>query len=101
VVEGRAVVVTDPGESDLDDGDILIAHTTDPSWVSLMFLSAGLVVDIGGLMSHAAVVARELGVPCIMNTGRGTSLIETGDIIRIDGGTGCVEILSRKASAVS
>lgn len=95
VVEGRAVVVGEPADTEIDGGDILIAHTTDPSWVSLMFLASGLVVDIGGMMSHAAVVARELGVPCVMNTARGTSALQTGDLIRVDGGAGTVEILQR------
>lgn len=95
VVEGRAVVVTDPGVAEIDDGDILIAHTTDPSWISLMFLSSALVVDIGGMMSHAAVVARELGIPCVMNTGAGTRAVNTGDLIRVDGADGTVEVLNR------
>lgn len=95
VVEGRAVVVDQPAEAEIDNGDVLVAHTTDPSWVSLMFLASGLVVDIGGMMSHAAVVARELGIPCVMNTGRGTTALKTGDMIRIDGAAGTVEILQR------
>jgi pyruvate,water dikinase len=95
VVEGRAVVVLDPGDVDIEDGDILVAHTTDPAWVSLMFLSRALVVDIGGMMSHAAVVARELDIPCVMNTGSGTQTIRTGDLLRVDGGSGTVEILDR------
>jgi pyruvate,water dikinase len=95
VVEGRAVVVDESADAEIDDGDILVAHTTDPSWVSLMFLARGLVVDIGGMMSHAAVVARELGIPCVMNTGRGTTALQTGDVIRIDGAAGTVEILQR------
>jgi pyruvate,water dikinase len=95
VVEGRAVVIDDPAEADVDDGDILIARTTDPSWVSLMFLSSALVVDIGGFMSHAAVVARELDIPCVMNTGSGTSVLRTGDRIRVDGAAGTVELLDR------
>ncbi len=99
VVEGRAVVVTDPADADIVDGDILIAHTTDPSWVSLMFLSAALVVDIGGLMSHAAVVARELGIPCVMNTKTGTGMLRTGDIVRVDGGAGTVHVLQSAPSA--
>jgi pyruvate,water dikinase len=96
IAQGRAVVVTDPAETEIADGDILIAHTTDPSWVSLMFLSAALVVDIGGVMSHAAVVARELGIPCVMNTGTGTSVLRTGDIIRVDGATGTITIIDRE-----
>ncbi|MBJ8344408.1 PEP-utilizing enzyme [Antrihabitans sp. YC2-6] len=94
-VVGRAVVVLDPGEAEIEDGDILIARTTDPAWVSLMFLSRALVVDIGGMMSHAAVVARELAIPCVMNTGNGTQVVRTGDTIRVDGSTGNVEILER------
>ena len=58
-----------------------------------MVVSAALVVDIGGMLSHAAVVARELGVPCVINTGRATSTIATGDLIRADGRAGTVEIL--------
>jgi pyruvate,water dikinase len=95
VAEGRAVVVLDPANAEIEPGDILIAHTTDPAWVSLMFLAGALVVDIGGMMSHAAVVARELGIPCVMNTGHGTTALRTGDLITVDGGAGTVEILER------
>jgi pyruvate,water dikinase len=95
VVEGRVRVVLDPSDVEIDDGDILVAHTTDPAWVSLMFLSGALVVDIGGLMSHAAVVARELAIPCVMNTGTGTTSLRDGDVVRVDGQTGTVEVLSR------
>ncbi|QZT59873.1 PEP-utilizing enzyme [Mycolicibacterium austroafricanum] len=101
IAEGRAVVVTDPADADIADGDILIAHTTDPAWVSLMFLSAALVVDIGGLMSHAAVVARELGIPCVMNTKTGTAALHTGDIVRVDGGAGTVELITPSDSTTS
>ncbi|WP_216902315.1 PEP-utilizing enzyme [Nocardia alni] len=93
IVEGRAVVVVDPADAELETGDILVAHTTDPSWVSLMFLSKALVVDIGGPLSHAAVVARELGIPCVMNTENGTRVIRSGATIRVDGATGRVEII--------
>ena len=60
-----------------------------------MFLSAGLVADIGGIMSHTAVVARELGMPCVVNTKHATRLLRTGDRIRVDGTGGRIEILSR------
>ena len=100
VARGRAVVVLDPASAEIEQGDILIAHTTDPAWVSLMFLAGALVVDIGGLMSHAAVVARELGIPCVMNTSCGTTALRTGDVIRVDGGTGTVEILERTETRV-
>jgi pyruvate,water dikinase len=93
VVEGRARVVADPAFDDVEPDEILIAATTDPSWSSIMFISAALVVDIGGALSHAAVVARELGIPCVVNTGDGSRVLRTGDLIRVDGGTGSVEIL--------
>jgi pyruvate,water dikinase len=93
VVEGRARVVLDPGFDDVEPDEILIAPTTDPSWASIMFISAALVVDIGGALSHAAVVARELGIPCVVNTRDGTRQIHTGDRVRVDGHAGTVEIL--------
>lgn len=93
VVEGRLRVVTDPASTDTEPGEILVAHTTDPAWASIMFLAAALIVDIGGQMSHAAVVARELGVPCVMNTQLGTRVLRTGDWCRVDGAAGTVEIL--------
>lgn len=93
VVEGVARVVTDPAFGEVEPGEILVAPMTDPSWSSIMFLSAGLVVDIGGPISHAAVVARELGLPCVVNTRTGSRVIRTGDRLRIDGGSGRVEIL--------
>jgi len=78
----------------MEPGDILVAHTTDSSWASVMFLAGALVVDIGGQISHAAVIARELGVPCVMNTGVGTRTLRTGDRVRVDGSAGTVELLS-------
>jgi pyruvate,water dikinase len=59
-----------------------------------MFLSAALVVDIGGALSHAAVVARELGIPCVVNTRHGSRTLHTGDRVRVDGTTGTVEVLA-------
>jgi len=82
VAEGPARVVTDPALAEMEPGDILVAHTTDPSWASLMFMARALVVDIGGQLSHAAVVARELGIPCVMNTVDGTRLLHDGDRLR-------------------
>jgi pyruvate,water dikinase len=93
VVEGRAKVILDPAEAEVEEGEILIARNTDPAWASLMFLSAGLVSDIGGLMSHTAVVARELGIPCVVNTGSATRALASGDRIRLDGTAGTVEVI--------
>jgi phosphohistidine swiveling domain-containing protein len=96
VVEGTARVVTDPSFAEVEPDEVLIAQTTDPSWSSIMFISSALVVDIGGALSHAAVVARELGIPCVVNTGHGTKRINTGDQVRVDGSAGTVEIVARK-----
>jgi pyruvate,water dikinase len=87
--------MADSSFGDFVPGDILVAHTTDPSWASIMFLAKALVVDIGGLLSHAAVVGRELGIPCVMGTGTGTRALRTGDVCRVDGSAGTVHVLKR------
>jgi pyruvate,water dikinase len=94
-LEGRAVVILDPTDpGDLEPGDVLVCRTTDPSWVSLFFVAAGCVIDVGGPMSHGAIVARELDIPCVINTRDGTRRLRTGDIIRLDGTAGTVEVLT-------
>jgi pyruvate,water dikinase len=99
VTEGRVKVITDPAEMSIEAGEILVAHVTDPSWASVLFLASALVTDLGGLLSHAAVVARELGVPCVANTKVGTKVLRTGDRCRVDGTTGRVEVLARAEGA--
>jgi phosphohistidine swiveling domain-containing protein len=93
VVEGTIRVVADPIYDDVESGEILVAPYTDPSWAAIMFTCAALVVDIGGVLSHAAVVARELGIPCVMGTQDGTRMLRTGDRCRVDGNAGTVELL--------
>lgn len=93
IVEGRARVVRDPATTDLDDGDILVCETTDPSWVSLFLGAAGVVTDFGGMLSHGPIVARELGLPCVCGTENGSRLIRDGQLIRVDGDHGVVEVL--------
>jgi pyruvate,water dikinase len=98
VAEGTARVVLDPGDPDetdrLEEGDILVCRLTDPSWAALFSLVDGLVIDIGGLASHGAIVARELGIPCVIGTGDGTRRIHSGDRIRVNGTAGTVTILA-------
>jgi rifampicin phosphotransferase len=96
-VEGTVRVVLDPTTAEVQQDEILVAPTTDPSWSSIMFISSALVVDIGGMLSHAAVVARELGIPCVVNTQNGSRALRTGDRVRVDGDAGRVEILARAA----
>jgi phosphohistidine swiveling domain-containing protein len=95
VAVGVARVLATPDFAEIEPGEILVAPFTDPGWASVMFMSAALVVDIGGALSHAAVVARELRLPCVVNTQTGTRAIHTGDEIRVDGSNGVVEILKR------
>jgi pyruvate,water dikinase len=85
--------VLDPAEVDMEPGDVLVARTTDPSWASVMYPAGALVVEIGGQLSHAAVVARELGIPCVMGVPGATKTLRDGDWIRVDGSSGTVEIL--------
>jgi rifampicin phosphotransferase len=99
VVEGRARVVTRPDQARVEDGEILVARDTDPSWATLMYLSSGLVADIGGVMSHTAIVARELSLPCVVNTGNASKTLKTGDLIRVNGTAGSIEVLKRAAES--
>ena len=77
----------------LQQGEILVCETTDPSWTSLFLVAAGLVIDVGGALSHGAILARELGVPCVINTRVGSQVLRTGDLLRVDGDAGRVEVL--------
>ncbi|NUT42745.1 MAG: phosphoenolpyruvate synthase [Thermoactinospora sp.] len=92
-VEGRARVVRDMAQADLEPGDILVTAYTDPSWTPLFVTVAGLVTEVGGLMTHGAVIAREYGLPAVVGVEQATRLIEDGQRIRVHGTEGYVEIL--------
>jgi pyruvate,water dikinase len=93
-VEGRARVLTDMAEADdLEAGDILVTRCTDPSWSPLFVTVKGLVTEVGGQMTHGAVIAREYGLPAVVGVERATRLIRDGQRIRVDGTGGYVEIL--------
>lgn len=92
-IEGRARVIHDMGEADLDRGDILVTAYTDPSWTPLFVSIAGLVTEVGGLMTHGAVIAREYGVPAVVGVEHATALIRDGRRIRVDGTEGLVQFL--------
>ncbi|QTJ70736.1 phosphoenolpyruvate-utilizing protein (plasmid) [Rhodococcus sp. ZPP] len=93
-VEGRARVLLDPNDDiELDDGDILVCKFTDPSWAPLFTLADALVIDLGGAASHGAVVAREIGIPYVIGTQTGTTIIRDGDRLRVDGNNNLVTIL--------
>jgi len=93
-VEGRARVVLDMAEADLETGDILVTAYTDPSWTPLFVAIKGLVTEVGGLMTHGAVIAREYGLPAVVGVEHATRLIRDGQRIRVQGTDGYVEILA-------
>jgi rifampicin phosphotransferase len=92
-IEGRARVILDMAEADLEAGDILVTAYTDPSWTPLFVAIGGLVTEVGGLMTHGAVIAREYGLPAVVGVEHATRLIRDGQRIRVHGTDGYVEIL--------
>ena len=93
VIEGRARVILTMADADLEDGDILVTAFTDPSWTPLFVSIKGLVTEVGGLMTHGAVIAREYGLPAVVGVENATKLIKDGQRIRVHGTEGYVEIL--------
>jgi pyruvate,water dikinase len=93
VVEGRARVVRKLEGSKLEKGEILIAPYTDPAWTPLFPLASGIVTEVGGLMTHGAVVAREYGIPAVVGVDRATEAIPNGALVRVNGSEGYVEIV--------
>jgi rifampicin phosphotransferase len=92
-VEGRARVIVDMAQADLEAGDILVTAYTDPSWTPLFVGITGLVTEVGGLMTHGAVIAREYGLPAVVGVENATQLIQDRQRIRVHGTEGYVEIL--------
>ncbi|SFF07128.1 phosphoenolpyruvate synthase [Bacillus sp. OV194] len=93
VIEGRARVILNMEDADLEDGDILVTSFTDPSWTPLFVSIKGLVTEVGGLMTHGAVIAREYGLPAVVGVENATELIRDGQQIRVHGTEGYIEIL--------
>jgi phosphoenolpyruvate synthase/pyruvate phosphate dikinase len=93
IIEGRARIILDIAEADLEAGDILVTVYTDPSWTPLFVATTGLVTEVGGLMTHGAVIAREYGLPAVVGVEHATQLIQDGQRIRVHGTDGYVEIL--------
>ncbi len=97
-VEGRARIILDLDEAHLEPGDILVTTYTDPSWSPLFVAASGLVTEVGGLMTHGAVVAREYGLPAVVGVERATLIIREGQPIRVHGTEGYVEFLPEEVS---
>ncbi|MBB2478914.1 phosphoenolpyruvate synthase [Bacillus sp. APMAM] len=93
VIEGRARVILNMEDAELEDGDILVTSFTDPSWTPLFVSIKGLVTEVGGLMTHGAVIAREYGLPAVVGVENATKLIKDGQRIRVHGTEGYLEIL--------
>ncbi|MGH9038558.1 MAG: PEP-utilizing enzyme, partial [Acidimicrobiia bacterium] len=88
---GTARVLADP-YGDFDAGDILFARTVDPGWAPILACAGAVVLDIGGVLSHGAVVARELGIPCVVNVKVGTEMAVSGSTVTVDGSAGEVHL---------
>jgi len=98
IYEGIANVVTDPATETLIPGEILVAPFTDPGWTPLFVNAGALVTEVGGLMTHGSVVAREYGIPAVVGVPEATKTIKTGDRLRVNGEAGYVEILTGEVS---
>lgn len=98
VAEGRVRVVFDPATAHLEPGEILVCPGTDPAWTPLFLAAAGLVTEVGGMMTHGSVVAREYGIPAVVGVHEATSRLVTGQRVRLDGSTGVVEVLDSEGA---
>jgi pyruvate,water dikinase len=93
VVEGTVRVVFDPHGTQLEPGEILVCPGTDPAWTPLFLAAGGLVMEVGGMMTHGSVVAREYGIPAVVGVHQATQQLKTGDRVRVNGSTGRIEII--------
>jgi len=93
VVEGNVRVVVDPHNANLQPGEILVCTGTDPAWTPLFLAAGGLVMEVGGMMTHGAIVAREYGIPAVVGVTRAPTRFTTGQRIRVDGSSGIIEVL--------
>lgn len=93
IIEGTARVAKSPEDAKLNQGDILVAPYTDPGWTPLFTSAVGLITEVGGMMTHGSVVAREYGIPAVVGIDKATEIIEDGAYIRVDGTNGFVQIL--------
>ena len=100
VIEGRARVILRLDDADLETGDILVTAYTDPSWTPLFVSIKGLVTEVGGLMTHGAVIAREYGLPAVVGVDNATKLIKDGQRIRVHGTEGYVEVVTPAGAGV-
>jgi len=93
VVRGRINVLHEPDEKPVLPGDILVARATDPGWTPLFLNASGIVLEIGGLLQHGALVAREYGKPCVAGIEHATSVLSDGQMVELDGANGVVRFI--------
>ena len=93
VVEGKVRVVFDPHGVQLIPGEILVCPATDPAWTPLFLAAGGLITEVGGMMTHGSVVAREYGIPAVVGVSQATTRLQTGQLVRVDGSSGTVVVL--------
>ena len=94
VVEGAVRVVHDPAQAGLQSGEILVCLGTDPAWTPLFLTAAGLITEVGGMMTHGSVVAREYGIPAVVGVDAATTRLQTGQRVRVDGSAGTIELMT-------
>jgi len=95
-IKGKVQVIHHPSEIDSLDGDILVTTSTDPGWVALFPTTSAILVERGSLLSHSAIVSREMGIPCIVGVNQLLKKVKTGDIVEMDGRTGEIKIVNEK-----
>jgi pyruvate,water dikinase len=101
-VEGEVVVLRDPSEfAKMKRGAVLVTTATDPAWTPMFTLASGVVVEVGGMLSHASTIAREYGLPALANVKNATKILRTGDRVRLDASAGVVRRLAAGAALVS
>ncbi len=93
IVEGVIHIIHDPKTETLKPGEILVAPFTDPGWTPLFINAGGLIMEVGGIMNHGSVVAREYGIPAVVGVRDATTTLQTGQTVRIDGNRGVIEVL--------
>ena len=94
IVKGKVKIVLNPMDTQVEDGDIIITKSTDPSWVMVFPLLKGLIVEKGSLLSHSAIISREMNIPAIVGVQGATSILKTGDMVQFDGSTGIIKKLN-------
>ena len=94
IVKGKVKIVLNPMDTQVEDGDIIVTKSTDPSWVMVFPLLKGLIVEKGSLLSHSAIISREMNIPAIVGVQGATSILKTGDMVQFDGSTGIIKKLN-------